>query len=412
MPPHAAMVCLGSSTALRPRTPHEMTTSSSMALENTGTGKLERFLGAYDRGIAGPTVVIAAVVHGNEPAGVVAFQNVLARLQADNVSLRGRFVGLAGNLAAYERGQRFVEEDFNRIWSEARVARLRAAGWRARTVDESQQRELLAALEAELGRAVGPVFFLDLHTSSAPGQPFVCIGDTIRNRRFAEGFPVPVILGLEEQVDGALLEYVNNLGHVTVGVEAGQHDQQQSIAYHEAFLTLALINAGCLARTAATDFGRHFKVLREAAGSLPPVLEVRHRHAIAVGDGFRMHRGYANFTTVSADEVVACDDTGEIRLGAEARMLLPLYQGLGNDGFFLVREVRPIWLRLSAWLRYLRLDRIAPLLPGVRRDPDHVETLIVNRRVARWLTVEIFHLFGFRKERAGGEVLHFSRRRE
>lgn len=394
-----------------------MTTPPGSTTATAVTTKLERVLGAYDRGVAGPSVVVAAAIHGNEPTGAVAFRNVLARLEADAVELRGRFVGLAGNLAASELGQRFVEEDLNRIWSHDRVVRLKASGFRPRSVDESQQAELLAALEPELEGAAGPVFFLDLHTSSAPGGPFVCIGDTIRNRRFAEGFPVPIILGLEEQVDGALLEYVNNLGHVTVGIEAGQHDRQQSVVYHEAFLTLALMNSGCVPRSAATEAQRHeaqrhFEALREAAGNLPAVLEVHHRHVITMSDGFRMRPGYTNFAPVNAGELVASDDRGEIRIAAKSRLLLPLYQGLGNDGFFLVREVRPLWLALSAWLRYLRFDRIARLLPGVRRDPDDSDTLIVDRRVARWLTVEVFHLFGFRKQRTSGDMLRFSRRVE
>jgi predicted deacylase len=389
-----------------------MTTPPSTSTTKAIATKLERVLGTYDRGIAGPTVLVAAVIHGNEPAGVVAFRNVLDCLEKDAIELRGRVVGLAGNLAAYELGQRFVEEDLNRAWSRERVARLKAPGFKARTVDESQQAELLTALERELEGASGPVFFLDLHTSSATGGPFVCIGDTIRNRRFAEGFPVPTILGLEEQVDGALLEYVNNLGHITVGIEAGQHDQQQSVAYHEAFLALALVRSGCVPRSAASEAQRHFEALREAAGKLPAVLEVHHRHVIVRGDGFRMRPGYTNFASLSADELVANDDNGEIRTAAKSRILLPLYQGLGNDGFFLVREVRAFWLELSAWLRYLRFDRIAGLLPGVRRDSAKSGTLVVDRRVARWLSVELFHLLGFRKERARGDMLHFSRRVE
>mgnify|MGYP000107882312 CR=1 FL=1 len=73
-------------------------------------------------------------------------------------------------------------------------------------------------------RARGPIHFVDLHTSSAPGPPFLTVGDTLRNRRFSRGFPLPLLLGLEEQVDGSLLEYLNNHGFVTLGVEAGEHE--------------------------------------------------------------------------------------------------------------------------------------------------------------------------------------------
>ena len=41
-----------------------------------------------------------------------------------------------------------------------------------------------------------------------------------------------------------------------------------------------------------------------------------------------------------------------------------------------------------------------------------VDTLIVDRHVARWFTVEIFHLLGYRKERSRGDQLLFSRRVE
>ena len=56
-----------------------------------------------------------------------------------------------------------------------------------------------------------------------PRVPFVTVGDTLRNRRFAMNFPATIILGLEEQIDGTLLEYLNSLGAVTMGFEAGQH---------------------------------------------------------------------------------------------------------------------------------------------------------------------------------------------
>ncbi|MCZ6618859.1 MAG: hypothetical protein O7E57_12075, partial [Gammaproteobacteria bacterium] len=41
-------------------------------------------------------------------------------------------------------------------------------------------------------------------------------------------------------------------------------------------------------------------------------------------------------------------------------------------------------------------DRVAGWLPGVRRDPDHPDTLHVNRRVARLFALQFFHLLGFR----------------
>jgi succinylglutamate desuccinylase len=369
-------------------------------------------LGAYDRGNPGPTLVVVAGLHGNEPSGIVAYRRVLDSLQAAEPGFRGRLVGLAGNLEALQIGQRFLDEDLNRIWQHDRVRMIQQNDDRWQTREAREQRELLAQLETEISQAGGPVHFLDLHTSSAQGKPFVCIGDTLRNRRFATGFHVPVILGLEEQVDGALLEYVNNKGHITVGVEAGQHHDERSIDLHEAFLRLALVNAGCIDDGSLPDQDQMRARLEEASRGLPPVLEVRYRHPVAAVDEFRMNPGYENFDPVKRDEVIAADARGGVHAPETGRVLLPLYQGQGDDGFFLVREFARFWLAVSALLRHLRLGAIVPWLPGVHTHPDHADTLIVDRHVARWFTVEIFHLLGYRKERSKGHQLLFSRRVE
>ena len=92
-------------------------------------------------------------------------------------------------------------------------------------------------------------------------------------------------------------------------------------------------------------------------------------------------------------------------------VLLPLYQALGDDGFFLGRQVKRFWLRLSALLRRLRLGDYVHLLPGVRREPGDDRVLVVNTRIARIVPLQIFHLLGFRKRRWSDECLVVSRRR-
>lgn len=369
----------------------------------------ERVIGRHSGERPGPTVVAIGGLHGNEPSGVTALRRVLAWLERERPGFRGRFLGLAGNLEALTAGVRFLDEDLNRIFVPERVREIHAADATG-SRETRQQREILEALTTILDAE--EVVFLDLHTSSARGVPFVCIGDTLRNRRFALEFPVPVILGLEEQLDGALLEYVNNLGHVTVGVEAGRHDLPESVDYHEAFIVLALANAGCLDAADVPRLGDYRRLLEGAVRSLPPILEVRYRHPVTPHDDFAMEPGYANFTPVREGEVLAHDLRGPICAPEAGRILLPLYQGQGNDGFFIVRQVRPSWLRVSAILRHLRIDRVVHWLPGVRRARGNPRTLRVNTRVARWFTIEIFHLLGFRKRRTVGRELTFTRRVE
>ena len=59
------------------------------------------------------------------------------------------------------------------------------------------------------------------------------MSDTLRNRRLARALPVPVILGLEENVDGTLLEYATERGHTVIVVESGRHDDPAAVELHE-----------------------------------------------------------------------------------------------------------------------------------------------------------------------------------
>lgn len=370
----------------------------------------QRLLGRYAGTASGPLLIVMAGIHGNEPAGVEAAGRVLARLQVEQPPARGEVVAVAGNLVALGRNERFIDKDLNRVWTPERLAALGREATDDDRVEDRQQRELVTILERLLADARGPVIFLDLHTTSADGPPFLTIGDTLRNRAFAMRFPLPVILGLEEQVDGALLEHLNNFGAVTMGVEAGQHRSAASVQRLEAVLWLALAHTGMIGNEAVPGLEARRRELADVSRSVPRVIEVRYRHSIAPGDGFRMEPGLRNFCEVRRGQVLARDNNGPIGSPEDGLILLPLYQGRGDDGFFVGREVRMFWLRLSALLRRMRVTRLIPLLPGVRRETRRPELLVVDTRIARWYSMEFFHLFGFRKLRRRGTELRVSRR--
>ena len=89
---------------------------------------------------------------------------------------------------------------------------------------------------------------------------------------------------------------------------------------------------------------------------------------------------------------------------------MPLYQQLGEDGFFVVRRVSGFWMWLSAVMRRIGAERFVHWLPGVRRAPVGRDSFIVNRRVARWFALELLHLLGFRRHGRSGQYLVVSRR--
>jgi succinylglutamate desuccinylase len=353
-----------------------------------------------------------AGIHGNEASGIEAADRVLRWFEQRRPPLAGDVVFLAGNLPALQQNARFIDLDLNRQWMPDKVTALAVSEpGPDDPAEHGELREILTTLRDVVRSARGPMYFLDLHTSSADGPPFLTVGDTLRNRHFARNFPLPRILGLEEQVDGALLELLNNHGFVTIGVEGGLHDAERSTNRLEAALWLALVAAGILSSEDAPDLGPYRRLLREASRGVPRVIEVRHRHPIRDGEGFRMERGYSNFKSVRKGELLARDRNGPIRSPENGLILLPLYQGKGDDGFFVSREVRRFWVRISSVLRRLRMHGLMRFLPGVRRAPDSPLALIVDTRVARFYPLEVFHLFGFRKLRQAGADLVVSRRR-
>lgn len=371
----------------------------------------ERVIARYGNPGAGPLLVCVGGIHGNEPAGVHAAQRVLERLQQDKAELKGEWLALAGNLGALAAGRRYLQCDLNRIWTTERVERLRAiVDSDGLAAEDREQLELLKTLDAILQQARGPVFFADLHTTSADGVPFAIVEDTLRNRRFAFRFPIPVILGIEEEISGALMDYLTDQGHVTVTFEGGQHGSPLSIRHHEALIWVALEAARLIRREDFPEVADHERRLREICCNTPGAFEIRYRHAILPDERFQMKPGMRNFDPITRNQELAVNQWGPVRTPLTGRIVMPLYQVLGEDGFFVGREFSFFWLRLSSLLRRLHLSRLAHWLPGVHRHPEKADWLLVNPGIARWFEVEIFHLLGFRRHPPEGRYLVFSRR--
>jgi len=353
-------------------------------------------------------LVVVGSIHGNEPAGAEALEAVVSRLSGEDLLTRGDFLAIVGNVEARDAGARFIDEDLNRHWSQERLERLRSAP----SLDRSEDRERKALFE-EIGKgfteARGEIVLFDLHTTSGEGKPFAVFADTLRSRHFARRFPVPAILGLEETLDGTLADYVGLLGHVAVAFEGGQHDDPLAVLQLAAVVWVALGELDMVQGERAGIEGERER-LRRATEGVPGILEVTYRHAVVSQDRFQMRPGFRSFERVRSGQVIADDAEGSVAVPSDGYLLMPLYQKLGNDGFFVARPVWSFWLALSAALRYLRAGRIAHWLPGVSRLEGEPHALAVNRRVARWSSLAILHLLGFRRRSEAGDRLIVERR--
>jgi succinylglutamate desuccinylase len=379
--------------------------------ETPGIAEGEHLIARFVGDPKGPILAAFGSLHGNEAAGALALQRVANRLANLEAHLQGSVYLLAGNTRALLRSVRFVNSDLNRHWTAENVERNASnSGLPPLFSEDREQRELLNFVNEIFENAEDEVYALDLHSTSAAGAAFATVGDTLRNRRFAQKFPITILLGIEEQLEGTLLEHLNNLGAVTLGFEGGQHFAESTVDTHEALICAALYNSGILRSDDGEGIEKWNSVLAKATGR-PRIIEVRYRHAIVPADDFRMEPGYKNFDPVRRSQLLANDVRGPVLSPESGVILMPLYQKLGEDGFFVGREVAPFWLWLSGVLRRMGIYNFIHFLPGVARSASDPETLKINTRIARFFPLQIFHLLGFRRLRWEANSLVVSRRK-
>lgn len=304
----------------------------------------ERIIGHYRGAEAGPLVVAIGGIHGNEPAGVRALERLFDLLEEEprlnpGFHFRGELLALRGNVAALREGSRFIDVDMNRIW------KARPAGKQEFKHSEDRElHELLAAIETGLEESpLSEIVLLDLHTTTATGGIFAVTGDDAPSLLLAAEMLVPVIKGMTSGLQGTTLNYFRG-GHFgsrnvrAVTFESGQHNDPAAVDLALA-ATINLLRAlGCVRKEDVSTY--HDELLREAAGHLPRLTELVYVHHIPVNgrDGFRMEPGFQNFQPVRKGTMLAQDPSGPIYAPADGYLLMPLYQELGEEGFFLLRD--------------------------------------------------------------------------
>ena len=347
----------------------------------------DRIIGDIGRG-GGATLVFFGGIHGNEKAGLLALQRFFDRF--GELEFDGRIIGIAGNLSALKINRRFIDKDLNRIWTSQKIDALTSK--EELNIEEREQLEIYSIIKSLLKKEAGPLYFIDFHTTSSKTQPFITINDALINRKFALQFDVPIVLGIEEYLEGPLLSYINSLGYVSLGFEAGQHEDPSSIEVCYDFILRSMQVAGIEAET-----GKERK--KANSGELSGFYEVVYVHRIENGDEFKMNPGYESFQDVEKGSLLAKSNQEDIRSEYDAKLFMPLYQKSGREGFFIIKRIPPLFLSLSTFLRRIKADQILVYLPGIVWQDKQQGILKVDLKVTRFLAKQIFHLFGYRNKR-------------
>jgi succinylglutamate desuccinylase len=342
----------------------------------------------------GATTIFFGGIHGNEYAGVDALNRVLNRINTED--LNGEIFAVYGNIKALKENKRFLKLDLNRIWT---IDKLRSLEHKTEyEEEEKEQKELFEIIKMIFTSSSSPKYFIDLHTTSSKSLPFITINDAMINRKFSQCFPVPIVLGIEEYLEGPLLSYLNKLGYVSLGFEGGQHVDPQAIKSCEAFIHLTLRHTGLIKNDELGRVDEFEKILIDASKNVSSIYEVIYKHHIQPKERFVMERGFESFQNIEKGTFLATSNGERIYSEHNAELFMPLYQNSGNDGFFIIREIPKIFLKLSAFLRHIKADSLLTILPGITWYNKKQGVLKANLRVTRFMAKSTFHLFGYRNK--------------
>lgn len=343
----------------------------------------------------GPTLIFIAGIHGNEPAGIFAMQDVVRDLQFKKHNFKGSLYAIRGNLPALEKGIRYNKHDLNRLWTQEYIDKINQDNNQDVSIEFRQLKDIYNQLQLILATEPGPFYFFDLHTTSSNSIPFITVNDSLLNRKYTSKYPLPIVLGIEEYLEGALLSYINALGYIAFGFEGGQHDAPSSIEAHTAFIYVSIVFCGSL-EMSDVDFDKSYTYLYNRTQNFHSFYEIYKRYHIKPFENFEMEPGFYNFQPVQRGLPLAKSNGKPITASQKGNIFMPLYQGKGNDGFFMIRKVPRVFLKLSALLRKIRFDKVLPMLPGVKWASNNKDELIVDLTIAKYFTKNFFHLLGYR----------------
>lgn len=297
--------------------------------------EMRRIIGEYGILESENLIICMAGLHGNEPAGVLALELVMQNLKKKRVKLDAKFVALTGNIQALKENKRFLEKDLNRIWFNKQLEDEKEY----HIPDVQELLEIQKLIDSFDSPTYKQKIFIDLHTTSAQNGIFMVSSNLEKSKYITKHLKCPVILGLEQILEGALINFMAKLDFTSFAFEGGQHTARESIQNMEWMLWNTFLASGCIEGNHIPVEIQEYGELNHFNKSLPEVLEVVYRHEIDETDCFKMLNGFENFSPIKKGQLLAKDKKGEVKAERNGYLLMPLYQDKGEDGFFIVRAI-------------------------------------------------------------------------
>ncbi|MBI3706863.1 MAG: succinylglutamate desuccinylase/aspartoacylase family protein [Proteobacteria bacterium] len=267
---------------------------------NTGV----EYVTTLDSGRPGPHVMVTAVVHGNELCGAIALDFLFReKLQPT----RGRLTFAFCNVGAYlsfnpqkPTASRYVDEDFNRVWSPA-------------VLDGPRQ-----SAELKRARTLRPIvdtvdLLLDIHSMQQGTAPLMMCGPLEKGRRFAREIGAPAyIVSDKGHAAGARMRDYGGFGDAkspknALLIECGQHWEKSSESVAKDTLLRFLKHCDVVDPAV---IGRHLD-----KRALPPQKLIEVTEAVTIrSDGFTFTQPYKGLEVIAkSGTVIGRDGDAPVR---------------------------------------------------------------------------------------------------
>jgi predicted deacylase len=266
---------------------------------------------SFDSGIAGPHVLINALVHGNEVCGVIALQHLF------NAGIRPKIGKLTlgfSNVAAYQAfdvedpmASRFLDEDMNRVWG-------------AETLDGDRH-----SRELERAREIRPLIdtvdlLFDVHSMQHKTAPVIVAGPLDKSVAMSKELGTPdIIVADTGHAAGCRLRDYGGFGDPDSGktavlIECGQHWEAGAgpVAIDSVYRWLVLHDM-----IEADEAAPHLRPLP----STQRVVEVLNPVTVET-DSFEFGQPFTGLETLAKGELIGTDGDKEIRAPHDGCVLI------------------------------------------------------------------------------------------
>ena len=280
---------------------------SSFKHGNTGVD----YYTSFDSGVAGPHVLINALVHGNEVCGVIALEHLF------NTGVRpkaGKLTLGFSNVAAYQAfdrddpmASRFLDEDMNRVWD-------------VETLDGDRQ-----SSEVERAREMRPLIdtvdlLFDVHSMQHKTAPVIVSGPLDKSVEMSRRLGTPEIIVADTgHAAGRRLRDYGGFGDPASGktavlIECGQHWEAAAgpVAIDSVYRWL-LIHDMIDADVAAPNLLPLPEVQRVVKVEAPVTVET---------DRFEFAQPFTGLETLAKGELIGTDGEKEVRAPHDGCVLI------------------------------------------------------------------------------------------